>query len=220
MLVYINGLHPHENRRPVHLSRRQAVDFVIFSWIMPVFLMLNLVLIECGAKKCFTTLLYTWLGVNMALLFLTGTLLFVRFINPQRTTIWVRWTAPDESYHSHASTHPGKNLTHGRGAAVSLICMQIVAMATNFPWAITTLLWRCHFISITNDEVDLSWQILPYALYLLQPALLCLGFPEIRVALPCHKNVPISAYRYELKHVEEKLKPRSRQIFSETSEEE
>ena len=220
MWVYINGLHPHENRRPMHLSRRQAIDFVILSWIMPIFLMLNLVLIECGTEKCFATLLSTWLGVNMGMLCLASVMLIARTVKPRRTTVWVRWTAPDGGNCGHASTHPGKHLTRGRASAISLICMQIAAMITTFPWAINTLLWRCEFITLGEDEppVDLSWQILPYALYLLTPALLSIGFPEIRIALPCSKTIPISAYRYELKHVvDEHTRPPSRQSFSEST---
>ena len=221
MWVYINGLHPHENRRPMHLSRRQAIDFVIFSWIMPVFLMLNLVLIECGTEKCFATLLSTWLGVNLGMLFLAGALLIVRIVNPRRTTIWVRWTAPDWGNRGHASTHPGKHLTRGRGSSISLLCMQIVAMVTTFPWALNTLLWRCEFIQVNEDvvfEVDLSWQILPYVLYLLTPGLLSIGFPEIRIALPCHKAIPMSAFRYELKHVvEDPSMPPSRESYDEST---
>ena len=204
----------------MHLSRRQAMDFLIFCWIMPLFLMLNLVLIECGTEKCFATLLSTWLGVNLGMLFLAGAMLIIRTVNPRRTTIWVRWTAPDGGNCGHASTHPGKHLTRGRASAISLLSMQIVAMITTFPWAINTLLWRCEFVKLEEGElpVDLSWQILPYASYLLTPALLSIGFPEIRIALPCNKSVPISAYRYELKHVvEETTRPSSRQSFSEQS---
>ncbi len=53
--------------------------------------------------------------------------------------------------------------------------------------------------------MDLQWQVLPYITYLLQPVFLCFGFPEIRVALPCHRMMPVASYRYELKPVKEEM---------------
>ena len=94
--------------------------------------------------------------------------------------------------------------TQGRGPAIAILSAQVVAVATTFPWAVVTLLWKCQFISDLGTEVNPSWQILPYVLYLLQPAFMAAGFSEVRACLPCHKHSQMSpaynVYRWKVSH--------------------
>lgn len=181
--LYVNGLFADSRGTCRYMSRHRALDFVVLSWLLSLFLMWHPMLISCSDVFSFHFVLYSWTGYASLVVLLS--------ISLSMATCGRTVCVSDDMWIQRTETKAQVRLQ--AFLMLFLIVLLIVTLLLAPFLELLEIKGYEHLISrLYSGSAGDEWVIyilkpilrnLPYLFYLIQPIFFIIGFKEMRERL-------------------------------------